>query len=224
MRRRRALWSRNDKAVLKLTSSRRKQGTSIPERPEMESRSGGVLDTRLPGCVRSRGFFALTVTVVAATSSPFSHRGGLERLQKGGHSENVDDPFEIIVQHSQGQFGFGFFQSLDQEFGLGHQPFHRPKRMFDRFPPVLHPDRIGARPSMHGFPRILVKIAHDDPPRRLGTLRLQRAGAARPPRVLFLLLGMGSLEQAQRGASRTAPAVVFVIVAEPVTAEVLDPV
>src|SRR6267143_6793246 len=49
MRSRRALWSRNDKAVLKLTSSRRKQGTSVPERPEMESRSGGVLDTRLRG-------------------------------------------------------------------------------------------------------------------------------------------------------------------------------
>src|SRR4030088_2043040 len=41
-----ALWSRNDEAVLTLTSSPRKRGTSIPERLEMESRSCGVLDTR----------------------------------------------------------------------------------------------------------------------------------------------------------------------------------
>src|ERR1700709_131880 len=106
--------------------------------------------------------------------------GGLKRLQQGGHSENVDDPFEIVAQHANGQLGFRFFQPADQEAGMGHQPFHRPKRVFGRFPALLHPYRIGRRPQVHRLPRILVKIAYDDATRRLGTLRLQRAGAARP--------------------------------------------
>src|SRR5882757_6354871 len=107
---------------------------------------------------------------------------------------------------------------------MGHQPFHRAKRMFGHLAPVLHPYRIGRRPQVHRLPRILVKIAHDAPPRRLGTLRLQWTTAARPGGVLLLLLGMGGLEQAQRGAGRTVPAVAFMIVAEPVTAEVLGSV
>src|SRR5207244_6799249 len=64
-------------------------------------------------------------------------------------------------------------------------------------------------------------IAHDDPPRRVGALRLQRATAAYPARVLFLLLGMGSLVQAQRLAGRTAPTVACGIVTKLVAAEVL---
>jgi hypothetical protein len=96
--------------------------------------------------------------------------------------------------------------------------------MFSRFPPVLHPHRICRRPAVHRLPRILVEIAHDHPPRRLRTLRLQEAAAAHLSRVLFLVLGMGSLVQAQRGGGRTAPAVAFRFVAEPVTAEVLGPV
>jgi hypothetical protein len=46
-------------------------------------------------------------------ASSFSGACGGERLQERGHSENADHPFEIIVQDSQGQFGLGFFQSLD---------------------------------------------------------------------------------------------------------------
>src|SRR6266700_4006563 len=107
---------------------------------------------------------------------------------------------------------------------MRHQPLYRSKRMFGDFPAVLHPYRVGHRPAVHRLPRILVKIAHDDPPRRLGTLRLQRTAAARLAPVLFLLLGMGRLVQAQRGAGRAAPAVAFMIVADPVTAEVLRPV
>src|SRR6266852_2852878 len=129
------------------------------------------------------------MAAVAETSSSFSGGGWGERLQQRRDAENVDDPFEIVVQYPQGQFGFGFSQSLDQESGVGHQPFHRSKRMLGRCPPLL-----------------------------------QRAGGARPARVFLLLLGKGSLEQAQRGAGRTAPAITFAIVAEPVTAEVLLPI
>src|SRR5258708_31453858 len=95
--------------------------------------------------------------------------------------------------------------------------------MFGRFWTVLHPYRIGHHPGVHGLPRILVKIAHDDPPRRLRTLRFQRTAAARRAPVLLLLLGLGRLLQAQLGAGRAAPAVAFTIVAQPFTAEALQP-
>src|SRR5579872_6800520 len=97
-------------------------------------------------CEKSVIFCSYRMASVAETSSSFSGGGWGECLQQRRDSENVDDPFEIVVQHPQGQFGFGFSQSLDQESGLGHQPFHRPKRMLGRFPPLLHPNRIGDRP------------------------------------------------------------------------------
>src|SRR4030081_2409489 len=106
---------------------------------------------------------------------------------------------------------------------MGHQPLHRAKRMFGYFPAMLHPYRVGHSPAVHRLPRILVKIAHDRPSRRVRALRLQGTAAARRTCVLFLLLRAGGPEQAQRGASRALPAVACGIVGKLVTAEVLLP-
>jgi hypothetical protein len=53
---------------------------------------------RVPGCVRSHGFFVpMGTAAIAGTSSSFSGGGWGERLQQRGHSENVNHPFEIVI-------------------------------------------------------------------------------------------------------------------------------
>src|SRR5436305_10646982 len=100
-------------------------------------------------CEKSRILRLMETAVFAAAEKSFSGWGGLKRFQQRRYSEDVDDPFEIVAQHAQGQFGFGFFQSAEQEQGMGHQPFHGPERVLSHFPPVLHPHRISRRPPMH---------------------------------------------------------------------------
>src|SRR5882672_8560405 len=51
-------------------------------------------------------FLRLTATAgFAGAQKSSSGCGGLKRLQQRWHSEDVDDPFEIVAQHAQGQFG-----------------------------------------------------------------------------------------------------------------------
>src|SRR5258708_1326657 len=152
-------------------------------------------------CEKSR-VFATDGPAVAGAQKSFSGSGGLKRCQQRRYSEDVDDPFEIVAQHAQCQFRFCFSQPPEQEPRVGHQPFHRAKRVFGDFPPVLHPRRIGGRSPGHRLPPILVKIAHDDPPRRLRTFWLHRTPAAPPPPLLFPLLRFGHPLQSPRGARR----------------------
>src|SRR6266851_5785761 len=71
------------------------------------------------------GIFRLMGTALfAATQKPLSGPGGLKRLQQCGHSQDVNHPFEIVAQHAQRQFRFGFSQPAQQEPGMGHQPLH----------------------------------------------------------------------------------------------------
>src|SRR5258708_2522301 len=131
----------------------------LPER----TLAAGYGSPRSRLCEKSR-VFATDGPAVAGAQKSFSGSGGLKRGQQRRYSEDVDDPFEIVAQHAQCQFRFCFSQPPEQEPRVGHQPFHRAKRVFGDFPPVLHPRRIGGGSPVPPPPRLLLKITPDDPP------------------------------------------------------------
>ncbi len=93
-------------------------------------------------------------------------------------ADDVDDPRQIVGQHTQGHFGSDILEPLHQEVSCTHPHLDGPERVLDRLSALAHGLRVLIEPPLYRFQNLLVLPPGDHPVCALSAACLHRAGLA----------------------------------------------